>query len=71
MGAKLLMNSKLSGELVVADLFSGAVLIALNGVPIFEGLRLANKSFNVPNQIDTKFNLGSMNKMFTAVATRS
>lgn len=56
-------------KLVVADLFSGAVLIALNGVPIFKkAYGLANKSFNVPNQIDTKFNLGSMNKMFTAVA---
>jgi len=31
-------------KLVVADLFSGAVLIALNGVPI-EGLLIANKSF--------------------------
>jgi len=41
----------------------------LNGVPIFKkAYGLANKSFNVPNQIDTKFNLGSMNKMFTAVA---
>jgi len=56
-------------KLVVADLFSGAVLIALNGIPIFKkAYGLANKSFNVPNQIDTKFNLGSMNKMFTAVA---
>jgi len=28
---------------------------------------MAEKNFNVPAQIDTKFNLGSMNKMFTAV----
>ena len=27
----------------------------------------ANKDFGVPNALDTKFNLGSMNKMFTAV----
>src|ERR1041385_8426676 len=26
------------------------------------------KAYNAPNRIDTKFNLGSMNKMFTAVA---
>ena len=39
-------------KLVVADLFSGAVLIALNGVPIFKkAYGLANKSFNVPNQM--------------------
>src|SRR5687768_14816878 len=29
---------------------------------------MANKDFNVPNRVDTKFNLGSMNKMFTGVA---
>jgi len=28
----------------------------------------ANKDFNAPNRVDTKFNLGSMNKMFTSVA---
>jgi CubicO group peptidase (beta-lactamase class C family) len=28
----------------------------------------ASKAFHVPNNIDTKFNLGSMNKMFTATA---
>jgi len=66
------MNSKFFLEKLVVDLFSGAVLIALNGVPIFKkAYGLANKSFNVPNQIDTKFNLGSMNKMFTALPSRS
>ena len=29
---------------------------------------LASRSPDVPNQIDTRFNLGSMDKMFTAVA---
>jgi CubicO group peptidase (beta-lactamase class C family) len=52
-----------------ADVFSGTVLLAKDGVPIFKGAYgMANKDFNVPNRIDTKFNLGSMNKMFTAVA---
>lgn len=56
-------------KLVEADVFSGAVLLAKDGVPIFKrAYGLANKDFNIPNQIDTKFNLGSMNKMFTAVA---
>jgi D-alanyl-D-alanine carboxypeptidase len=51
------------------DQFSGAVLIAKDGVPILkQAYGLANRSFDVPNRIDTKFNLGSMNKMFTAVA---
>ena len=56
-------------KLADADVFSGTVLLARDGVPIFEGAYgTANKDFNAPNQIDTKFNLGSMNKMFTAVA---
>ncbi|UCG31049.1 MAG: serine hydrolase [candidate division WOR-3 bacterium] len=54
-------------ELDSRDGFSGAVLIAKDGVPIFrKAYGYANRSFDVPNQIDTKFNLGSMNKMFTA-----
>ena len=56
-------------KLVAADLFSGTVLLARDGVPIFSGAYgVANKDFNVPNRLDTKFNLGSMNKMFTGVA---
>ena len=49
--------------------FSGSVLVARDGAPIFvQAYGFASKAFNVPNQVDTKFNLGSMNKMFTAVA---
>ncbi len=49
--------------------FSGSVLVAKNGKPVFEkAYGLADTSRNTPNRIDTKFNLGSMNKMFTAVA---
>jgi CubicO group peptidase (beta-lactamase class C family) len=56
-------------KMVATGQFSGAVLIAKNGKPIFEqAYGLASKAFNVPNRIDTKFNLASMNKMFTAVA---
>ncbi|GAI05666.1 unnamed protein product, partial [marine sediment metagenome] len=56
-------------KLDAQDKFSGAVLIAKDGEPILKkAYGLANRSFNVPNKIDTKFNLGSMNKMFTGVA---
>jgi CubicO group peptidase (beta-lactamase class C family) len=49
--------------------FSGTVLIAKEGKPLFQkAYGLASQAFNVPNKVDTKFNLGSMNKMFTAVA---
>ena len=51
------------------DKFSGAVLLARDGRPIFKkAYGLACKRYNFPNNIDTKFNLGSMNKMFTGVA---
>lgn len=56
-------------KLVDADVFSGTVLIANGDKVIFKGAYgKANKDFNAPNTIDTKFNLGSMNKMFTSVA---
>lgn len=56
-------------KLAEADVFSGSVLIAKDGEVLYKGaFGLANKDFNVPNRVDTKFNLGSMNKMFTAVA---
>ncbi|MCK4975389.1 MAG: beta-lactamase family protein [Anaerolineales bacterium] len=56
-------------ELDAEEKFSGVVLIAKDGEPIFErAYGIANRNFDVPNQLDTKFNLGSMNMMFTAVA---
>jgi CubicO group peptidase (beta-lactamase class C family) len=56
-------------RLTRADQFSGAVLVAKNDRILFEhAYGYANHAFNVPNKVDTKFNLGSMNKMFTAVS---
>ena len=56
---------RLSGR----DVFSGAVLLARHWQPIYKNaFGLANRDFEVPNRIDTRFNIGSMNKMFTAVA---
>ncbi|HEX8651042.1 MAG TPA: serine hydrolase domain-containing protein [Pyrinomonadaceae bacterium] len=56
-------------SLVTEDKFSGTVLVAKDGVPIFKkAYGLANKSRNAANDTETKFNIGSMNKMFTAVA---
>ena len=54
--------------LVRADLFSGSVYLAKDGRRLYGmAFREANKDFGVPNALDTKFNLGSMNKMFTSV----
>jgi CubicO group peptidase (beta-lactamase class C family) len=54
--------------LASADAFSGSVLLAKDGKVLYSGaFGSANKDFKAPNTIDTKFNLGSMNKMFTSV----
>jgi CubicO group peptidase (beta-lactamase class C family) len=57
------------GKMAAADLFSGTVLLARDGKPFLtKACGLASRAFSAPNRLDTKFNLGSMNKMFTAVA---
>ena len=52
-----------------ADLFSGVVLVAKNSAILFEhAYGEADKRWKTPNTIDTKFNLGSINKFFTRLA---
>ncbi len=54
---------------VARDRFAGAVLVAKNGKPVFSAAYgLADREQKTPNRLDTRFRLGSMNKMFTAVA---
>jgi CubicO group peptidase (beta-lactamase class C family) len=56
-------------QLADRDEFSGVVLLAKNGKPFFhQAYGLANKDLGVPNRPDTKFNIGSINKMFTQMA---
>ncbi len=56
-------------ELVEQGRFSGCVLVVKNGKPIFrKSVGFADREHEIANCLDTKFNLGSMNKMFTAVA---
>jgi CubicO group peptidase (beta-lactamase class C family) len=51
------------------DKFSGAVLIAKDGQPVFEAAYgYADRENRIANTVDTKFRFGSMGKMFTAVA---
>jgi D-alanyl-D-alanine carboxypeptidase len=55
--------------LAKSDGLSGTVLIARDGKIVFEqAYGFSNLSDRVPNTIDTKFNMASMGKMFTAVA---
>jgi CubicO group peptidase (beta-lactamase class C family) len=47
--------------------FNGAILVAENGAVIYKkGFGLANMEWNIPNEPDTKFRLGSITKQFTA-----
>jgi len=49
--------------------FAGAVLVARDGKPIFaQAYGLADRERKIPNTLNTRFRIGSMNKMFTAVA---
>ncbi|MFN3667815.1 MAG: serine hydrolase [Brevundimonas sp.] len=54
---------------VAAEEFSGSVLVARDGEVLLDrGYGLANREWNIPNDGDTKFRLGSLTKQFTAVA---
>jgi len=56
-------------KLVDKGMFSGTLLVAKGeDVLLTMAAGEASKAFHVPNNIDTKFNLGSMNKMFTSTA---
>lgn len=48
--------------------FNGSALVAEHGKVIFQqGFGQANMEWNIPNQPDTKFRLGSISKQFTAL----
>jgi CubicO group peptidase (beta-lactamase class C family) len=56
--------------LAAADQFAGAVLVARHGKPLLQrAWGLADRESQAPATLETQFRLGSMNKMFTAVAT--
>ena len=49
--------------------FQGAALVAHRGTVIYRDAKgLADREAGTPNTLDTKFRMGSMNKMFTATA---
>jgi D-alanyl-D-alanine carboxypeptidase len=62
------VDAKLS-RLVERDQFSGAVLIAKDGRPVWQkAYGYADRESKTLNNLDTRFRLGSMNKMFTSVS---
>jgi D-alanyl-D-alanine carboxypeptidase len=60
---------KAVAEAVAADEFSGTVLVARDGKPLLlKAWGLASVEHNTANRTDTKYNLGSINKIFTRLA---
>jgi D-alanyl-D-alanine carboxypeptidase len=54
---------------VEADRFSGAVLVAKDGAPVFrQAFGFANREWDIPNTPETRFRTGSIAKQFAAAA---
>ena len=52
-----------------ADKFAGTVIVAKDGKAIFKAAYgMADREKKTPNTLETKFRIGSMNKMFTATS---
>jgi D-alanyl-D-alanine carboxypeptidase len=63
---------RLSGSLdslAKAGAFSGVAVLAKNAVPVFQhAYGMADREHNIPNNVETAFNIGSINKVFTQIA---
>src|SRR5271166_298541 len=54
---------------MLADAFSGVVVLSRHDQIVFSGVYgWASKEYGVPNALDTRFNLGSINKLMTRIA---
>jgi D-alanyl-D-alanine carboxypeptidase len=63
------LRAKMDEE-AAAGRFAGAVLLAKDEKAIFaQAYGLADREHKIPNALATRFRIGSMNKMFTSVAT--
>ena len=67
--ARLAQVANYAAKLAKAELFSGVITITPNDRPIFtKAYGLADRSFGTPITIDTRFQVGGIDKSFTAVA---
>ena len=56
-------------ELAQKDQFSGVAMIAKDGAPVWQkAYGMQDRAKKIPVNLETRFHLGSMNKMFTSVA---
>jgi len=66
-----LPDGKALDSLAALDQFSGVVVITREGSPVFErAYGMADREAQRPNDVETAFNLGSINKVFTSIAIR-
>jgi CubicO group peptidase (beta-lactamase class C family) len=67
--ARLTQISNYAAKLAKAEMFSGVIAIARNDRPIFtKAYGQADRSFGTPITIDTRFQVGGIDKSFTAIA---
>jgi CubicO group peptidase (beta-lactamase class C family) len=58
-------------SLANAQQFSGVILVARNGTPVIErAYGMADREAGRANTVETAFNIGSINKLFTQIAIR-
>jgi D-alanyl-D-alanine carboxypeptidase len=58
-------------SLANAQQFSGVILVARNGTPLVErAYGMADREASRANDLETSFNIGSINKLFTQIAIR-
>ena len=58
-------------EYVKLDIFSGIVLVAEKGdISFHKAYGLSNREKNIPNSVNTLFDIGSMNKTFTSIVIK-
>jgi len=56
-------------EYVQSELFTGTVLVARDGKPVFrQAYGAANREWMIPNTANTRYRIGSITKQFTAAA---
>lgn len=56
-------------KLAADDVFSGVALVAKNGEAVFQkAYGFADRANRIPNTVQTRFNIGSINKTFTQLA---
>jgi len=67
--ARLAQVSNYAAKLAKAEVFSGVIAIARNDRPIFtKAYGMADRSFGTANTVDTRFQVGGIDKSFTAIA---